>query len=235
MSPSSALADLVRDKPGHVVKARDFRDLPSSTTAHALSRMASRGDLIRLRPGHYYVPRTSRFGPVPPDRLNVALSALGEVRYTPGGVAAANALGFTTQIPMGRTDIVSTRGRRIRRRGLEGVRILERSPERGRLTNDENCFLELLRDIEHLSDLSAKGTCARAVDLVRGDVVSLKRMLRAAWDEPPRVRAMLGALGDAAGIEPDVLSCYRELVNPASRYDFGPLSNLQTARSWGAK
>ena len=157
------------------------------------------------------------------------------MRYTPGGVAAANALRFTTQIPMGRTDIVSTRGRRIRRRGLEGVRILERSPERGRLTNDENCFLELLSDIEHLSDLSPKDTSARAVDLVREDVVSLKRMLRAAWDEPPRVRAMLGALGDAAGIEPGVLSSYRELVNPASRYDFGPLSNLPTARSWGAK
>jgi len=235
MPSPSALADLVRHKPGHVVKARDFRGLPSSTTAHALSRMASRGELIRVRPGHYYVTRKSRFGPVPPDRLHVALSAIGEMRYTPGGVAAANALGFTTQIPMGRTDIVSTRGRRIRRRGLDGVRILERSPERARLTNDENCFLELLRDIEHLSDLSPKDTCARAVDLVREEVVSLKRMLRAAWDEPPRVRAMLGALGDAAGIEPDVLSSYRELVNPASRYDFGPLSNLPTARSWGAK
>jgi hypothetical protein len=136
---------------------------------------------------------------------------------------------------MGRTDVVSTRGRRIRRRGLEGVRILERSLARAKLTVDENCFLELLRDIEHLSDLSADATCARAVDLVRDGVVSLKRMMPAAWDEPPRVRAMLGALGDAAGVDSDVLASYRELVNPASRYNFGPLSHLSTARSWGAK
>lgn len=235
MPPTSSIAKRLHRKPGHVVTARTFRDLPASTTAHALSGLARRGDLIRVRPGHYYVPRKSRFGPVPPDRLHVALSAIGQVGYLPGGIAASNALGFTTQLPMGRTDVVSTRGRRIRRRGLEGVRILERSLARAKLTVDENCFLELLRDIEHLSDLSADATCARAVDLVRDGVVSLKRMMPAAWDEPPRVRAMLGALGDAAGVDSDVLASYRELVNPASRYNFGPLSHLSTARSWGAK
>ena len=235
MAPPNSVAERIRDKPGHVVTARTFRGIPVSTSAHALSRLASRGDLIRVRRGHYYVPRESRFGSVPPDRLQVALSALGEVRYTPGGVAAANALGFTTQLPMGTADIISTRGRRLRRRGLEGVRILERSPERGNLSNDENFFLELLRDIGHLTDLSPDATCARAVELIRDGVVSLKRMVRAAWDEPPRVRAMLGAIGEAAGIDSHVLKSYRELINPGSRYDFGPLSRLSTARAWGAR
>src|ERR1035437_6618985 len=230
MPPTSSVAARLHAKSGHVVTARNFRDLPASTTAHA-----PQGNLRGVRPRLYYVPRRSRFGPVPPDRLHVALSALGEVRYTPGGLAAANALGFTTQMPIGRADIVSTRGRRIRRRGLEGVRILERSPARAKLTNDENSFLELLRGIEHLSDLSPEETCMRAVELVRRGVVSLKRMLPAAWDEPPRVRAMLGALGEAAGIESDILGPYRKLINPGSRYDFGPLSHLTTARSWGAR
>jgi hypothetical protein len=235
MPPTNSIAKRLQRKPGHVVTARTFRDLPASTTAHALSGLARRGDLIRVRPGHYYVPRQSRFGPVPPDRLHVALSAIGQVGYLPGGIAAANALGFTTQLPMGRTDVVSTRGRRIRRRGLEGVRILERSLERGKLTTDENSFLELLRDIEHLSDLSPEATCTRAVDLVRSGVVSLKRIVPAAWDEPPRVRAMLGALGEAVGTDPNLLDSYRGLINPGSRYNFGPLSELPTAHRWGAK
>ena len=166
MAPCPARAPLAthrQTKPGHIVTATTFRELPPSTVAHALSRLAARGELVRVRRGHYYVPRTSRFGPVPADRLHVALSALDEVRYTPGGVAAANALGFTTQLPMGRADIISTRGRRLRRRGLEGLRILERSPVRRSLTLDENAFLEVLRDIKHLSDLSAEETRARAV------------------------------------------------------------------------
>ena len=235
MPRTSSLATRLTDKPGHVVTARTFRDLPPSTAAHGLSRLAARGDLIRVRRGHYYVPRRSRFGPVPPDRLHVALSALGEVRYTPGGVAAANALGFTTQMPMGRADVISTRGRRLRRRGLNGVRILERSPERGSLSIDENAFLEVLRDIEHLSDLSPEATAMRAVDLVREGGISLQRMHRAAWDEPPRVRAMLGSIGAAAGVDSALLDKYRDLINPRSRYDFGPLSTLPTARSWGAR
>lgn len=235
MPRTSSLAIPLREKPGHVVTARTFRGVPPSTAAHTLSRLAKRGELVRVRAGHYYVPRESRFGSVPPDRLHVALSALGEVRYTPGGIAAANALGFTTQMPMGRADVISTRGRRLRRRGLEGVRILERSPARGSLGIDENAFLEVLRDIERLSDLSPEATCTRAVGLVKEGPISLERIHRAAWDEPPRVRAMLGAIGEAAGVDDALLDDYRDLINPGSRYDFGPLSNLSTARSWGAR
>jgi len=235
MPRTSSLATHRQTKPGHIVTATTFRELPPSTAAHALSRLAARGELVRVRRGHYYVPRTSRFGPVPADRLHVALSALAEVRYTPGGVAAANALGFTTQLPMGRADVISTRGRRLRRRGLDGLRILERSPARRRLTLDENAFLEVLRDIKHLSDLSAEETRARAVQLIRDGVVSLDRMATAAWDEPPRVRAMLGALAEAVEAPATVVERYREMVHPCSRYAFGPLRDLPTARSWGAQ
>lgn len=235
MPRTSTLATRLAARPGHVVTARTFRDLPASTTAHALSRLASRGDLVRVRRGHYYVPRRSRYGVVPPDRLHVALSALGEVCYMPGGVAAANSLGFTTQMPMGRVDVISTRGRRLRRRDLGGVRILERSPARRSLSVDENAFLEVLRDISRLSELTPEATYDRVLALVRDGVVSLERIAHAACDEPARVRAMLGALADAAGVDPAVVETYRAMVHPASRYDFGPLRNLDTAPSWGAR
>jgi hypothetical protein len=235
MARTSSLATHRQTKPGHIVTATTFRELPPSTAAHALSRLAARGELVRVRRGHYYVPRASRFGPVPADHIHVALSALDEVRYAPGGVAAANALGFTTQLPMGRADIISTRGRRLRRRGLEGLRILERSPARRSLTLDENAFLEVLRDIKHLSDLSAEETRARAVQLIRDGAVSLDRMAAAASDEPPRVRAMLGALAEAVEAPAAVVERYREMVHPCSRYAFGSLRDLPTARSWGAQ
>ena len=100
---------------------------------------------------------------------------------------------------------------------------------------EENAFLEVLRDIGHLSDLAPGATCSRALDLVKQGPISLERIHRAARDEPPRVRAMLGAIGEAAGVGVAMLDRYRKLINPGTRYDFGPLSHLPTARSWGAR
>ena len=76
---------------------------------------------------------------------------------------------------------------------------------------------------------------ADAVQLIRDGVVSLDRMATAAWDEPPRVRAMLGALAEAVEAPATVVERYREMVHPCSRYAFGPLRDLPTARSWGAR
>lgn len=53
--------------------------------------------------------------------------------------------------------------------------------------------------------------------------------------EPPRVRAMLGALGQQAGSPRDKIRQLRESLNPLSRFDFGPLAALEHAREWQAK
>jgi hypothetical protein len=235
MARPSPLAEALRSRPGHMVGVMSFPEFPASTVAHGLARLARRGALTRVRRGLYYVPRTSRFGAVPPDPIHAALGAIGEVRFTPGGIAAANVLGFTTQLPMGRTDVVSTRGRRIRRKGMAGIRILERPLSRKELTADENAFLEVLRDPEHLVDLSPEEASARAVDLVATGRVSLPRLVRVLWDEPPRVRAMVGALAEATDAPTDLVSAIRGIVNPRSRYSFGPFAALSNARRWGAR
>jgi hypothetical protein len=57
----------------------------------------------------------------------------------------------------------------------------------------------------------------------------------AATQEPPRVRAMLGALGEFAGADEQYVRELRESLNPLSRFDFGVLATLPNARSWQAK
>ena len=235
MARTRSFAEEIRGRPGHVIGTMTFPDLPVSTVAHGLARLASRGELMRVRRGLYYVPRPSRFGPVPPDPIHTTLGALGEVELMPGGTAAANALGFTTQLPMGVTDVISTRGRRVRRDAMPGIRILERSIARKSLTADENAFLEVLRDPVNLIELSPVDACGHAVELLRSGRIELRRILPALWDEPPRVRAIVGALADRAGAGGDDLKRIRGLINGRSRFDFGPFSALPTARSWGAK
>jgi hypothetical protein len=53
--------------------------------------------------------------------------------------------------------------------------------------------------------------------------------------EPPRVRAMLGALGEELSISSRLLDELRGSLNPLSRYDFGRLESLRYAKQWQAK
>ena len=63
----------------------------------------------------------------------------------------------------------------------------------------------------------------------------LKRLLQISDSEPPRVRALLGALGERLGTSPRGLRRLRSSLNPFSRYNFGLLAGLPNARSWQAK
>ena len=62
-----------------------------------------------------------------------------------------------------------------------------------------------------------------------------ERLLKVAPSEPPRVRAMLGAIGEQLGQPESVLAELRESLNPLSRFDFGILAALAYARQWQAK
>lgn len=53
--------------------------------------------------------------------------------------------------------------------------------------------------------------------------------------EPPRVRAMVGAIGQEIGQQEQSLEVIHQSLNPISKFDFGILSNLQYAQEWQAK
>lgn len=61
------------------------------------------------------------------------------------------------------------------------------------------------------------------------------KLAEAAMQEPPRVRAMLGALGQEARIRKPELVKLRSSLNPLSRYDFGRLRCMKYAKEWLAK
>jgi hypothetical protein len=53
--------------------------------------------------------------------------------------------------------------------------------------------------------------------------------------EPPRVRALLGAIAVQLGQPAEVLDQLRRSLNPLSRFDFGTLAALSHAAEWQAK
>lgn len=229
-SVTKTVASRLKRRPGRLFTFDDFEDLPASAVAPALSRLAARGEIKRARKGVYYVPRETPLGEVPPDPV-VLGAVVSRGRSHPAGLSAANLLGLTTQVPA-RVELAVEEMRPTSLRGVE-FKPRVRTNRRG-LSAREASLLEVLRDIHHLTDLSPAATNRRLLHVLRDDGAR-SRILRAALHEPPRVRAMVGALAEVAGARDNELRRLRRTLNPTTKYDFGPLVTLPNARSWGAR
>lgn len=213
---------------GHLFTYEDFGDLPVTAVAPALSRLTARGEIKRARKGIYYAPRHTVLGDVPPDPVAVGEAAT-RGRSHPAGLTAANILGLTAQVPS-RVEMAVEEKRPI---SLRGVKFRPRTGTKRRgLRRREAALLEVLRDIHRLSDLSPDATTRRLLD-VFFDEGAMHRIIHAAINEPPRVRAMVGALAEKAGAGDADLRRLRKTLNPTTRFDFGPLAVLSTAKHWG--
>lgn len=60
-------------------------------------------------------------------------------------------------------------------------------------------------------------------------------LLKVAESEPPRVRALLGAIGQEIGQPKNKLVALKNSLNQLSRFDFGILTALSYAQEWQAK
>lgn len=209
----------------------DFADLPPTAVAMALSRLAREGFLKRERKGVYYRARQTPFGmSLPSASASVALALRAPVH--PAGLTAANALGFTTQNPA-RLEYATPAHDPPSALAAADVRTRRPMSRKG-LPVEDGALLEFLRDRGRSSDLSPEKTYERLYQLL-SDSDRFARLARAALDEPPRVRAMLGALGTQVGADPTALRRLRKSLNPLTRFDFGPLRGLPHAREWQAK
>ena len=97
---------------GSLLAAKEFLALGTRDAVdQALRRLASRGQLVKITRGRYALPVRSRFGirPPAPELVMAHLKAeLGE-ELVSSGVAAANALGLTTQMPVQQIFLSRTR------------------------------------------------------------------------------------------------------------------------------
>jgi hypothetical protein len=212
----------------------DFDGLPFTAVAQALSRLSRRGVIERLGKGLYYRSRQTAFGPSRPNRTQLRALPLRLKGVYPSGIAAANLLGFTTQNPA-RVEL-ATDGLSLPRQivGKEAV-VHTRRPESWRtLSETDAALLDFLRNRGESSELSPEKTAEKLMDYFR-ETGRFKRLLKVAQSEPPRVRAMLGAIGQQLRFPETQLTELRKSLNPLTRFDFGTLAALKFAKQWQAK
>jgi hypothetical protein len=212
----------------------DFRGLPVLAVAQALSRLARQKTLQRLSKGVYYRPRRTVFGSSLPNPTEIRRLAAKTKPIFPAAVGAANLLGFTTQA-VGRAEVATPASSLPRRLVGEDTVVHTRRPEAwATLSTKDAALLDFLRRGGRTSEMSEAETVARTLALMRQSG-RFERLLEISDSEPPRVRAMLGAIGQAIGKKRDVLERLRASLNRLSRFDFGLLNALPSAKRWQAK
>ena len=212
----------------------DFEGMPFTAVAQALSRLNRSGVIQRLVKGLYYRSRPTAFGPSKPNTAQLRSILVRRKGVFPTGIGAANLLGFTTQNPA-RVE-VATDGLSLPRLivGKDTV-IHTRRPESWRsLSETDAALLDFLRKRGDSSELSAKETKEKLLEYFR-EQGRFERLLKVALSEPPRVRALLGAIGQELGQPQTRLLGLKKNLNSLSRFDFGLLAVLRHAREWQVK
>ena len=215
-------------------RLEDFRAFPFAAAAQTLSRLTRQGILERLSKGIYYRSRDTTFGKSRPNPAAIQKLTSGHTSIFPSGIAAANLLGFTTQTA--RRNEIATNAHSLPRKLIGDETLIHtRRPEAwAGLTDIEAALLDFLRRGGITSELSPEETIAKTLTLF-SEKDRFERLLKIAGSEPPRARAMLGAIGEQLGKDPAALKSLRASLNPFSQFSFGMLARLPSARHWQAK
>jgi hypothetical protein len=212
---------------------QDLADYPSATIAKTFTQLVKEGILQRISKGHYYNPRPTRFGYSQPVRSELPYQ-LTQTRVYPAGVNAANLLGFTTQNAIDGTFATTANSLPTAWLGQRAKLFTRRPSTWENLAATEAALLDFLRSRGEWSDLSPSETNQQLLNHFRVPG-RFDRLVAIAHAEPPRVRAMLGAIGQELKYAKDLLQQLRMGLNPYSRFEFGKLSTLWYAHEWQAK
>jgi hypothetical protein len=196
-STAKEIRERVRATPSRsMLRASDFMG-SSFAVDSTLSRLAMGPEppLMRVRRGLYWKPPTTRFGPVPPSPIEVALAVAG-TGSGPSGLAAAAALGLTTQVPS--VVEIATPGRAPR--PMSGVRFRQRGYHRRelKLRPLEVAVLEVLREGPGVIESSPSDMAARIRELELEGKLRLGVLEKAvAQERDARVQSHFAALRSA--------------------------------------
>ncbi len=215
-------------------RLEDFRDQPFPAVAQALSRLTKAGIIQRLSKGVYYRPKQTIFGQSRPNPAHLRRLAQQGQGMFPAGIMAANMLGFTTQAGQ-RGEVATSAGSLPRKLiGADMVVHTRRPAAWAGLSETDAALLDFMRRGGRESELSPEETTQRLLMLLAKDD-QLDRLLKVAASEPPRMRALLGALAEQLKASPALTQELRQSLNPLSRFDFGLFAGLPNAKAWQAK
>jgi hypothetical protein len=242
--PKNSIAGKVRKKisdsgPGKLWTYSEFREFPIMAVSAALSRLAKETVIDRVRKGVYFTPHKTRFGYLKPNPMEIAAAVLNSrgIEWVPSGLPAFNGLGLTTQVsPILTLDVPRTiysldlgAGNKIN--ATKGIRLNFRKAVAG-LGDKERVILDALRELHRIPGSSPAKVVSKIRNLFATKEYSFTKIASRALDEPPRVRAVLGAIGSDIGASRSVLASLKRSLNRSTTFNLGLGNALLSARDW---
>ncbi len=99
----------------------------------------------------------------------------------------------------------------------------------------ERAVLDALRDLNSIPDTSPDESIRRIAELFRKNTLSFERVATASLREPPRVRALLGAIGTMLGENHVLLEKLRSTLNKTTKFKLGLSPFFPEAHAWGIR
>jgi len=220
-------------RPDGLLTADDIPDTSPAAATRALARLADRGVLVRVSKGLYFAPKDTPLGKSQPSELDIAQKTLfGRARLR--GTAAANYLGLSTQVSA-RPELVVFANNMPKHTASAQVTIRRGTPPK-MLSETAGALIEFVRDRGAYAETSSTETFERLNHfLVNMTEVDGLHLCDVAITEPPRVRAILGALLECANLPSAMWVSLKKSLNPLSKFDFGLFKELSNAKEWQAK
>lgn len=230
-SVASLVREAISNSADKIWTYTDFTGMQTAAVSQALSRLYREGLVQRIHKGVYYRPKQTVLGESKVSSAALSSKLLSS-NARPTGCTAARVLGLSTQVPVEASYAIS---KTSAPRGVTGVKFTVRRPvPTVNIGTREAAVLEFLRKRGETSEFSPEETVRRLLNIIKEPGMFAK-LLGASMQEPPRVRAMLGALGQKAGFGKKELMNLKATLNQLSRYDFGRLRCMRYAKQWFAK
>lgn len=217
-----------------LLRAEDLNGTTPAAASKALARLAKQGVLTRVSKGLYFAPKDTLLGKSRPSEMAIAMKTL-EGKTRPIGASAANLLGLSTQLPSKPQLVVFTNNKP---KNAAVARVTLRRGSRPQpLPTLEGALLEFIRERGKAAETTTMETYRRLSILLKTQLHAdrLRHLREVAMGEPPRVRAILGAMFAYAELPPRLWKPLRASLNPLTKFEFGLFSELPNAQEWQAK
>ncbi|MCM2321804.1 MAG: DUF6088 family protein [Oligoflexia bacterium] len=236
MNTAQTVRNKITDQgPDSLWSYADFGGVPFQALAKALSRLVKDGLIQRVRKGIYYYPKKTALGASQPSASALLAKAMvrgGDTPVFSGGTASFQNLGLTTQVPAQYTVLSGAAPRTIR---IGGVTARVRHRELGHLAGASQrdvWLLDAIRNLKHVPDSTPADALAKVMKQLKAGAQPVKKLLRFAQGEPPRVRALMGAMAEQIGYQGPELRKLRKSLNPLTKFYIGVGSVLPNAPAW---
>lgn len=209
----------------------DFKDLPFDSVTKALSTLCLKGTIKRIQKGYYYLPQKTILGPVSFDAMGLLIKKLDKKNafYCVSGINGYNKIGLTTQISNKTTIATPTP-----MRSNENVKFICRNkPASG--TDIERIVLDALNDIDNIPGTHPQKALSKIKEIIKLDKVNINYLGKSALNETPRVKAIVGALGQELGMDKKLLNQLKLSLNSGTAYLLDIDSVLKFAKEWNIK